>query len=231
MIGAVATASALMAVQGASIDISFNFGTSSGTTSPTAGTPSNFTVGDITLGNTLGSIASNPNITNPSSGYTGASGNFNYDQITQNGASLNTSTSAYYQFTVTPDPGFFVQITDFDFGALSTTTTGPLSYVLRWSVDNYAANVTSVGSLTRGTAWALKNNTFTAKTSTTSGAAVDFRLYFYNTTAAVSGTPNVSIDDVKTSLAAVPEASGCAGLVGLTWLHRRVKRAKQQPKT
>ncbi|HTH48315.1 MAG TPA: hypothetical protein VMB21_12450, partial [Candidatus Limnocylindria bacterium] len=165
MIGVIAVASGLMVAQGAASTVTFNFGSSVGTTSP-SGTTTSFTVGSMSIGNTLGSIATNPNTTNPSSGYTGSSGTFNYDQITQNGTTLNTASSAYYQFTVDPDPGFFVQLTDFDFGALSTTTTGPLSYVLRWSVDGYAANITS-GSLSRGSSWALKNNTFTAATSTT----------------------------------------------------------------
>ncbi len=190
----------------------------------------------MSIVNTLGTITTNPNTTNPSTGYANASGNFNYDQVTQNGG-LSTTSSAYYQFTVTPNAGNIVQITDFDFGAVSTTTTGPLNYVLRWSVDSYAANITA-GTLTANSTWAYNNNTFTTLSSTVLGTAVTFRLYAYGGSGATSGNVNFSIDDVRVGLA-VPEASDCAvygfaGLVGLTWLQRRVKRrvkrAKAQPK-
>ena len=182
----------------------------------------------MSIANTLGTIATNPNTTSPSSGYANASGGFNYDQVTQNGA-LNTATSAYYQVTITPTAGNIVQITDFDFGAISTTTTGPLNYVLRWSVDSYAANITS-GTLTANSAWAYNNNTFTPVSSTATGGAVTLRLYAYGGSGATSGNVNFSIDDVRIGVA-VPEASDCAvyglaGLVGLTWLQRRVKRAR-----
>ena len=182
----------------------------------------------MSIVNTLGTITTNPNTTNPSTGYANASGNFNYDQVTQNGG-LSTTSSAYYQFTVTPNAGNIVQITDFDFGAVSTTTTGPLNYVLRWSVDSYAANITA-GTLTANSTWAYNNNTFTPVSSTALGTAVTFRLYAYGGSGATSGNVNLAIDDVRVALA-VPEASDCAvyglaGLVGLTWLQRRVKRAR-----
>ncbi len=230
VIGIVSAACGLTVAQGGAYTVEFNFGSSSSTLNTTAGTPFNSTVGAMSLANTLGTLGTNPNTTTPSTGYATASGGFNYDQVAKNGV-LSTSTSTYYQFTVTPTAGNIVQITDFDFGSDSTTSKGPLSYVLRWSVDSYAANITS-GSLTANSTWAYNNNSFTTLSSTSLGGAVTFRLYVYGGSGATSGTSNFSIDDVRVGLA-IPEASdcafyGCAGLVGLTWLQRRWRRAQSQ---
>jgi hypothetical protein len=229
VIGIVSTACGLTVAQGGAYTVEFNFGSASATTSTTSGTPLDSSVGSMSLGNTLGTLGTNPNSTTPSTGYATASGGFNYDQVAKNGT-LSTSTSTYYQFTVTPTAGNLVQIMDFDFGANSTTSKGPLSYVLRWSVDSYAANITS-GSLTANSTWAYKDNSFSPLSSTALGGAVTFRLYVYGGSGASSGTSNFSLDDVRVGIA-VPEASdcalyGCAGLVGLTWLHRRWRRAQQ----
>lgn len=229
ILGAVATVTGLVAAQAQVRTIGFNFGTGASTLAATSGTQDKFSVGSFSVANTVGTLTTNPNNTAPvSTGYAGASGGFNYDNAAPNGA-WNVTTSGYYSVTITPNAGFRVVVNDFDFGANSVTTTGPVSYALYSSIDSFASAITS-GSFTADSSWALKNNSFSAQTGALN-TAVTLRLYTFGGSGVVSGTPNINIDDVALSVT-VPEASdcalyGCAAIVGFTWWRRSKKPVKQ----
>jgi hypothetical protein len=132
---------------------------------------------------------------NPSSGYKGSSGTYNAEAAARTGAlSIKTNGSAYFQFTLTPTAGNVVTLTGISFGAFSTST-GPVSYALRSSLDNYASNITT-GTIANTSAWALKTkNGFTVTSA--AGTAITFRIYGYGGTGTVvAGTANFHIDDL-----------------------------------
>ncbi len=224
-----ATVTGLVSAQ-AQVTIGYNFGGLVPSSTPSAGTPVDFSIGVFSSANKVGSLGSNPNGNSPVSNQTGASGGFHYDNAAPAGA-FSIGSSGYYSVTVTPSPGFAVRILDLDFGALSVAgTTGPVSYALRSSIDSFATDITS-GTFTTDSTWALKNNTFTAVTGA-GGSPVTLRLYTYGNTTVSSGVANIWLDDVALTVAAVPEAGdcalyGCAAIVGFTWWRRSKKSVKQ----
>ena len=168
----------------------YNF--SSGTTSaiiPTA----KISISPITSGNNNGITTLITNAS-ASSGYTGFSGTFNAGVAARIGAlSTITSGSAYFQFTITPNVGNAITITGINFGSRSTTT-GPKSYSIRSSIDNYATNI-ATGTLTNTSTWALKLNN--VNISAGLGAPITFRIYGYNGTGSnIANTANWRIDDI-----------------------------------
>jgi len=169
----------------------YNF--SSGTASAITPT-SKISVSPITSGNNNGTTTLITN-TSASSTYTGFSGTYNAGASARVGT-LNTATSgsAYFQFTITPNIGNAVSITGINFGSRSTST-GPLAYSIRSSLDNYATNI-ATGTLTNTSAWALKLNS--VNISTAIGTAVTFRIYGYNGTGSnIANTANWRIDDIS----------------------------------
>jgi hypothetical protein len=169
----------------------YNF--SSGTASSITPT-SKVSISPITSGNNNGATTLITN-TSASSTYTGASGTYNAGAAARVGAlSTAASGSAYFQFTITPNVGNAVSITGINFGSRSTST-GPLAYAIRSSIDNYATNI-STGTLTNTSAWALKLNS--VNISAAIGTAVTFRIYGYNGTGSnIANTANWRIDDIS----------------------------------
>lgn len=168
------------------------------------GTPTNFTVGDMSIANSYGTVATPINATSASSGYTGASGGGNMGQAVNN-ATFSTSSSPYYAVTFTPASGYSVQVTNFDFGMRSTAT-GATSYALYSSADNYTTALMA-GTSANTSTWALKTN---AAFSTTGAvdAPVTLRLYVYNGASnAGSGTINTRIDDIAITVTATNGAT------------------------
>lgn len=168
----------------------YNF--SSGTASATTPT-SKISISPITSGNNNGTTTLITNAS-ASSSYTGASGTYNAGASARVGT-LNTTTSgsAYFQFTITPNVGNAVSVTEINFGSRSTST-GPLAYAIRSSIDNYATNI-AAGTLTNTSAWALKLNSINISSSI--GTAITFRIYGYNGTGSnIANTANWRIDDI-----------------------------------
>jgi len=164
----------------------------------------NLTVGAITLGNSLGTVTTPVNSTSASSGYTGASGTGNVGNAVKTGA-LDTTTSSFYSIVFTPDAGFAVSLTDFDFGMRSTAT-GPQAYSLRTSIDNFATDVMT-GTIANNSTWVFKDNTVTPTVGVL-GTPVEVRLYTYNGTgAAANGTENNRVDDISIAVSATPDGS------------------------
>jgi hypothetical protein len=190
--------------------------------------PGTITVGDISRGNNNGATTLIDS-TSQSSGYTfslngvstPASGSNNFGTAAYLNA-LNTATSTYFEFTITPASGTF-PLQEIAFGSRSTNT-GPQSWTLRSSADGYVADLISPGSFPNDSAWQY----YTAPLTTvfTSSSATTFRIYGYNGT----GTPSVNfanwrIDDVQAKF--VPEPSTlmmlglAAGLAGCGVCRRR----------
>ncbi len=184
--------------------LNWNFGTATASGSPSSGTPVNFTISTITIGNSLGTVSTPINSSSASSGYTGASGQMNIGNAFRTGA-LNTASggSGYFEFTITPAAGYTFTLTNFDFGFRSTGT-GPQAFALLSSQDSYATNLFT-GTITANSSWSYKDNAVSF-TSTTAGQAVTFRLYGYSGSgSASSGTINGRMDDLTMTVAAIPE--------------------------
>lgn len=179
--------------------VTWNFGTSTGLASPSSGTPyANLTVSNILQGNSNGATTMLTSST-ASSGYTGASGNFNAGVAARVGA-INTAAngSAYFEFSLTPDPGYYVTLNGISFGSRSTGT-GPAAFSVRSSNDNYASNL-GTGTLSTGSSWALLSPSFSSASST-AGNVITFRIYGHSGSGSPSaGTANWKIDDVVLNL-------------------------------
>lgn len=179
-------------------------------------------------------INDNSSFTNPitngaaSTGYTGASGAFNFSLVTKAGASLDLANSTYLAITFIPDAGYTFSLSDFDFGIRSLTSgpPGPANYALYWYNGSLLTAVSGAGgSISANSTWTLKNNTFSSINSN-AGESVTLRLYLWgNASSSTSG--NTRIDDITLSFALnpIPEPSpSCLlalGLFGIVALRRR----------
>lgn len=181
------------------------------------GTPANFTVGNMSIANSHGTVATPISTTSASSGYAGSTGTGNIGNAVNIGA-LNTGTSAYYTVTFTPSAGYSLQITKFDFGTRSTST-GPQAYALYSSVDNYVTAIFT-GTIANNSAWSLKTNpSFTL--NGTAGNPVTLRLYTYGGAGSPSSrTINNRLDDITITVAAnsvvTPTITGVATAAAFT---------------
>ena len=174
--------------------IYWNFNTNTTTVAPTG-----WTIGAVSQGNNNGTTTM-LTIVSPSSGYTNsygipASGGTNAGAAARIGAiDTGTNGSAYFEFTVTaPNNSTNLAITNLSFGSRSTST-GPQSYGIRSSEDNYVANLAGGALLTNST-WALASNSLSVRM--TNGVSKTFRVYGYNGSGnATAGTANWRIDDL-----------------------------------
>jgi hypothetical protein len=105
---------------------------------------------------------------------------------------LNTGTSIdltkYHQFTITPGAGYALTLTSLLF-THSSNDAGSITWALRSSIDNYAANI-STGTVT--TSAQTPTVTLPAASFTNTGA-ITFRIYIIN---ANSNGTRWTIDDV-----------------------------------
>jgi hypothetical protein len=208
----------------AQVVIGYNFGSTGGfTTASTSGTAANFSVGSFSIANSLGTVTGTPNAASAPAANTytipagdgggSNSSNGNYGNAVAIGA-LNTSTTAYYSVTLTPSAGYLLQVSSFDFGTRSTST-GPQSYSIRSSVDNYGSDI-ATGSIANNSTWTFKQNTFSSTLVGSTDTAITLRLYtFGGAGSPTSGTINNRIDDVFIGITAVPEPSIYAVLSGV----------------
>ncbi|MFC4262184.1 Ig-like domain-containing protein [Ferruginibacter yonginensis] len=179
----------------AQTDVSWDFGTTAANGSPSAGVPvTNLTISALAQGNNNGTTTL-LTTASASTGYTGASGQFNAGAAARIGA-INTaaSGSAYFEFSLTPAAGSVVTLNNISFGTRSTGT-GPQAYTIRTSNDNYVADV-ATGTIANNSAWSLKSNTTNISSGT--GAVITFRIYGHNGAGSPgAGTANWRIDDLK----------------------------------
>jgi DNA/RNA endonuclease G (NUC1) len=179
-------------VSGDASNIYWNFTTAS----PASGVPASLSVSDLAQGNNNGTTTL-LTTTSASSGYTGASGGNNAGAAARTGSLVaGANGSAYFQFTISSNSFGSFTFTGFSFGSRSTST-GPLAYVLRSSVDNYASDILS-GTLANNSTWALQSHSGLALSNS---LPVTFRIYGYNGSGTAStGTANWRIDDLTVSV-------------------------------
>jgi hypothetical protein len=170
---------------------------------PTLSEATNVSASAVSQGNNNG-MTLLLSMTSASGGYVGASSNYNAAAAARVGA-LNTCSngSAYFEFTLTPDAGWGVGLTDLSFGTRSTPS-GPQAFCLRSSQNNYASDL-AVGTLGNDSSWDFKN-VAPAFFSSVPGSAVTFRIYGFNGTGnAAANTANWRIDDLAVeAVATVP---------------------------
>ncbi|MEI6150586.1 MAG: hypothetical protein WCS01_15920, partial [bacterium] len=177
--------------------ISWNFGTNAAPlASPSSNTATHVAAGCLTNGNSTTTLLSSESV---SSGYSGASGGCNACAKAKTGA-LSVASSTYFTFTLTPDETNTLRVTGLSFGSRSTST-GPLAFCVRSSLDDFAADL-AAGTLANNGNWALKSVAFAAF-SQTPGTAMTLRIYGYNGTGSASAsTVNWRIDDLAVAVSA-----------------------------
>jgi hypothetical protein len=108
------------------------------------------------------------------SNYIGASGQFNAGITARNQSLQVTDTSAYFQFTITPDSGYSVMIDSIHLGTFSAVD-GPTTIELRTSADNYTSSAAMM-QVNPNSTWAVVS---TALNAVSASAPLHVRLYGY----------------------------------------------------
>ncbi|TAF45233.1 MAG: T9SS C-terminal target domain-containing protein [Sphingobacteriales bacterium] len=161
--------------------------------SPSSNTTSNLTISDITRVNNRSSLTMLEK-SSISSGYLGVSGNYNagvgvFDDV------LNTSTSTYFEFTLTPAANYTSTLTAIEFGTRSSGS-GPVNYSIRSSLNSYASDI-ATEAISNNSTWTLRTPSLSPTQSGT-GTAVTYRIYGYGGAGATAGAVKQwRIDDVK----------------------------------
>lgn len=186
--------------------ITWDFGaTGSLTAYPVSGIPANITVDSLKRGNPLGTPTA-PLLTtsSASTGYTGATGNGNAGVPARIGAldyTVNASTgSAFFEVTLTPDPGYFLSLSNISFGSRSTST-GPRRFSIRISTNSFMTEIAGDTINSAVSTWGLRTQMLSV--TGTPGTPITLRIYGYaGTGSATPGTVNFRIDDLKVSATA-----------------------------
>lgn len=180
--------------------VTWNFGVAGAATAePTGGLDAGLSGGTLSQGNNNGTTAL-LTTTSASGSYSGASGGVNAGAAARIGA-LNSATSAYFEFTLSPAAGRRLNATAISFGMRSTST-GPRAFTVFTSVDGFTAPV-ATGAVSSDSTWRKITPAFTPVTGAT-GAPVTFRIFGHDGTGSPSaGTANWRIDDLQLTVAAV----------------------------
>ena len=198
--------------------IIYNFGVESGTVDPTSDTIVNVSAGPLSSANRAeGSTATTANST-ASSGYPGASGNFNYVVNGTIGGVLSLATSTYITFALTPATGFAVELSDIDFGArMANLSATPTDYSIYASNDAFASSPSNIGtgSFNKASGWGLNTPTITSFLGFID-APVTVRVYIYGGNEDSTAGGNQRFDDITIVAQAVPEPSTLAFLIAVS---------------
>lgn len=196
----------------------WTFGTTTGTTAPTAQALNNtgISFGNFSNGNSNGTVTQFDG-QSASSGYTAASGTLNYGVAARIGA-LNTGTngSAYFEVTITPATNTAVSITGLSFGTRSTGT-GPVTATVRTSLDNYAADAITPITLPAASTWGLRSATTNAPVSAIyTTQPITLRIYGYGGAGSPgAATANWRVDDITVNTSVtVPPSISATSLAG-----------------
>jgi hypothetical protein len=193
-------AAAALLLPASADELVWSFGAASPFSDVPDAAAANLTVSPMTRGNeggtsTMLSSTSASVTTGPPAvpEYAGASGAGNAQVACKTGA-FDAGTSTYYQFTLTPEAGYNLNITEVTFGTRRTGT-GPVNYSLRQSADGYATAI-AAGAAPAASTWGLISH---PGLSFTAPGAVTLRLYGHDGTGTVSAA-NWRIDDLKITL-------------------------------
>ncbi len=184
----------------------------------------NLTVGNLTkVGVTTSSSSGNSRASAWPTGATNGSNTF----------SGTIDLGKYFEFTLSVDSGFTLDLTSISFG-LGRSATGPRQWEWRSNVDSYSATIGSYTSTNAGLTNSSgvltnpdTNSSWTGNVLDLSGSAyqdltsITFRLYGYNSEAS-AGTGGLQ-GNLSFSGDVVPEPSGAAilGSIGIIGLLRR----------
>lgn len=197
----------VLTVLSAPVDVTFHFGDVAGDDNP-SGTPMGTALSALSRGNNFGTLTMLSN-GDASTGYTNASGNYNAGATCRTGL-LNLGESGYFEFTVSPEAGKRVTLYDFSFGSRSTAS-GPMSFTLRSSIDNYLTDI-ATDALTNTGVW-IHVEPETVPTTAYPGMPVTYRLYGYGGSGdPVDGTANWQVDDLVLQVM-VDNMESCNGTV------------------
>lgn len=127
------------------------------------------------------------------------------------GGTLNTANNDYFTFTITANPGYQIDFSDFTFNGLRLVN-GPSSLALRSSLDGYASNI---GTVVATSTSATTHTVDLSGTDFLDVTDVTFRLYGYNATNNFGqGQYSVNSYEFNGTVEAVPEPQSLA-LVGV----------------
>ena len=224
----------------------WNAGTAGGggnlSPSSTTDAPSWVSVGPMSRGNNYGQSSEVfNNFTSASNSYsfalngsnTPASGSYNFGVNTVVGALLDTATTSYVSFTITPTSGLNFELLSIGFGTRSTAN-GPQAWALRSSLDGFSTDLAS-GSLSNNSAWSYK--TASLGTPLWSSAATELRIYGYAVDPTQSPLSTTwRLDDVQVGIVPEPSAvlllaigAGSAAIAG-GWRRARSRRRLSREK-
>lgn len=141
--------------------------------------------------------------------------------------SASLDANQYFSLTLTPDPGFALNLTSLTFFA-SKNTNGADSWSLRSSLDSFGSDLGSGSGVFQGSpgavSWTNPNVTFSLTNLT---APIEFRIYPFAGT-----TGNFRLDDITLNgtVTAVPEPSGwLLGTFAALGLYLRRRSSFQSP--
>ncbi|WP_161499174.1 DNA/RNA non-specific endonuclease [Flavipsychrobacter stenotrophus] len=196
----------------------WNFTAGSGATSPAATSTSTEVLASnciASVGNVTGTITAISS-TSPSTTLSGYSGGNNIGN-TAAGGGLSSS-SAYMQFTITPNSGYFINLTGMSFGNRCTGT-GPQAYSVRSSADGFSSVIATGTTLTNST-WQTITPSFTSAITGGASTSITIRVYGHSGSGSASGTIVWRMDDVNINFTANPNicsgtpAAGTAAITG-----------------
>ena len=167
--------------------IYWNFNTANNS----AGTPTGISVSAVSIGNTGTSNDGMLQSSSVSSGYSTASGGNNAGMAAKSGT-VSTSLSSYFEVTLTASANASIKISGLSFGMRSTST-GPISYHVFSSVDNYTTAL-ATGSLSNNSTWTFFSPAFASILQPGTGNPVTLRIYGADGGSASTG--NWRIDDL-----------------------------------
>jgi fibronectin-binding autotransporter adhesin len=183
----------------------WNFGTNVGSGVATSSAGEGISFSSVANGNSLAAVFLTNN--SVSSGYSGASGQFNAGANARGGVWSNGST--HFSFSLTGSNGYTVSLTNVSFGSRSTAT-GPSTLALFSSLDGYAVALASNSVSTNGS-WVLVAPSLSA-TALAEGT-VGFRIYGFGG-AGGSSSANWRLDDLSLSGITVTTSTTVGAAIG-----------------
>jgi len=147
-------------------------------TDPNPSTFTPFVLGQVFDGNiTVGGINRGPGIT----------GNAGANRYNANNWNLTFDANDYFTFTLTPNGGYLINFTQFQF-TRQRSATGPTNFELRSSIDGFT---TSIGTGTVPTSFATTTVNLAIPALQNINSAIEFRLYYWGTSN-TGGTASVN---------------------------------------